>query len=70
MVVTTNRHFTANFVFVDGVGEEATHPNPANDVVYVKGKGIRKVTVINMQGQVMEDRETEGMDEIQINVQG
>ena len=72
--VTESRHFVANFSYYDGIGEKAqsieVYPNPVKDILTIKGEGIRRVTVINMVGQVMEDRETEGMDGIQIHVQG
>ena len=74
LVVTSDHYFTAHFVFVDGVGEEATpievFPNPADDVVYVKGEGIRRITMLNMLGQVVEDREVKNQEQIQINVFG
>ena len=56
-----NRHFTANFVFVDGIDESefnlSVYPNPANNVLFIEGDGIRKVTVLNALGQVVESRE-------------
>ncbi|MBQ0142061.1 MAG: T9SS type A sorting domain-containing protein, partial [Prevotellaceae bacterium] len=63
LVIATdgNRHFTANFVFVDGIDESefnlSVYPNPANDVLFIEGDGIRKVTVFNALGQVVESRE-------------
>ena len=72
--VTESHHFVANYSYYDGIGENTksieAYPNPANNILTIKGEGIRRVTVINMKGQVMEVRDTEGMEEIQIIVQG
>ena len=66
-----NRHFTANFVFVDGIDESefnlSVYPNPANDVLFVEGDGIRKVTVFNALGQVVESREYTNQDRVTLN---
>ena len=72
--VTGQRHFVANFIYHDGVEESAmpieVYPNPVNDILTIKGEGIRRVTVYNVMGQVVEDRELEGQEEIRIDVNG
>lgn len=72
-IVTEPHHLVAELSYFDGIEESdvpvQVFPNPANDVLTIKGEGIRRVTVINLKGQVMEVRNTEGMEEIQINVQ-
>lgn len=72
--VTGHRHFVANFICYDGVEESAkpiqVYPNPVNDILTIKGEGVRRVTVYNVMGQIVEDRELEGQEEIRIDVNG
>ena len=69
--VVSDLHFTAKFAFVDGIGEKASlievYPNPANDVLYIKGEGIRSVTVFNALGQVVERVECGQINNMIIN---
>lgn len=73
VVVTAPHHFTANLMYTEGVGENVIpveiFPNPANDILYIKGVGMRKVTVFNVLGQVMVDVEVEREEQIRIDVQ-
>ena len=68
------RHLTANFSYYDGVGERVMpieiYPNPANEILTIRGEGIYRVMVFNMAGQVVEDREVHGQEQIQIDVHG
>lgn len=72
-IADDNRHFTARFAIIEGVGEnEGTvevYPNPANDVLYVVGDGIKKVTVFNALGQVVEVIEVKERTNLRINLQ-
>ena len=72
-VVDDNRHFTARFAIIEGVGEDEgsveVYPNPANDVLYVVGDGIKKVTMFNALGQVAEVVEAKERTNLQINLQ-
>jgi hypothetical protein len=73
IVVTAPHHFTANLMYTEGVGENVApveiFPNPANHILYIKGVGMRKITVFNILGQVMKDVEIEGEEQIQIDIQ-
>lgn len=72
-VVDDNHHFTARFAIIEGVGENGgtveVYPNPANDVLYVVGEGINKVTVFNALGQVVEVIEAKERTNLRINLQ-
>lgn len=73
IVAGDNHHFTARFAIIEGVGENdglvEVYPNPANDVLYVVGDGIKKVTVFNALGQVVEDVEAKWRTDLRINLQ-
>ena len=68
------RHLTANFSYLDGVSESVMpieiYPNPVNEIITIQGKGIYRVIVFNMTGQVVEDRQVHGQELIQIDVHG
>jgi hypothetical protein len=68
------RHLTANFSYYDGVNECVMpieiYPNPVNDILTIKGENILRVTVFNVMGQMVEDREVKGQNQIHIDVEG
>jgi hypothetical protein len=68
------RHLTANFSYYDGVNEcdmpIEIYPNPVNDILTIKGENILRVTVFNVMGQMVEDREVKGQNQIHIDVEG
>ncbi|MCR4847727.1 MAG: C10 family peptidase [Bacteroidales bacterium] len=72
VIVTEPHHLMANLYYFDGIGENAAlvevFPNPAKDILTIKGEGIRRVTVINMMGQIVEDQLANGQELIQIDV--
>jgi hypothetical protein len=72
IVVTGPRHFIANFVYFDALEESAStieiFPNPSNDILYVQGEGLRRLTVYNVIGQVMDDLEVVGQEQLNIDV--
>ncbi len=72
-VADYNHHFTVRFAIIEGVGENdgtmEVYPNPANDVLYVLGDGIKKVTVFNALGQVTEVVEAKERINLRINLQ-
>jgi uncharacterized repeat protein (TIGR02543 family) len=71
IVAGDNHHFAARFAIIEGVGENGgtveVYPNPANDVLYVVGDGIKKVTVFNALGQLMESIDFAREDQVRIN---
>ena len=72
-IADDNRHFAARFAIIEGVGENGgtveVYPNPANDVLYVVGDGIKKVTVFNALGQMVEGLEANERTNLNINLQ-
>ena len=66
------RHLVAHFIFVEGIDENhdavELFPNPTTDKLYIKGNGIRRVTIFNTLGQLVEDREMEDQDLVMVNV--
>ena len=46
----------------------AVYPNPAENMVFVEGEGIRKVEVFNVMGQLVDVVETEGSRVLQISI--
>lgn len=72
IVVTGPRHFIANFVYFDALEESAStieiFPNPSNTILYVQGEGMRRLTVYNVIGQVMDDLEVVGQEQLHIDV--
>ena len=70
--VDCSRHLIAHFFFVDGIDEHndavAIFPNPASDILYIKGNDIKRIIIYNSLGQLMEDREVENQDMVMLNV--
>ena len=66
------RHLVAHFIFVEGINENhdtvELFPNPATDKLYIKGNDIKRVTIYNALGQLVEDREMEHQDLVVLNV--
>ena len=66
------RHLVAHFVFVEGINENLDtvelFPNPTSDKLYIKGNGIKRVTLHNTLGQLVEDFEVEHQDMVMLNV--
>ena len=66
------RHLVAHFYFADVIEESIDavelFPNPTTDMLYIKGNGIRRVTLFNTLGQLVEDREVEDQDLVMVNV--
>ena len=61
-----------NFFFVEGIDESLDavelFPNPVTDKLYIKGNGIKRVTLYNTLGQLVEDCEAENQDLAMLNV--
>ena len=61
----------ACFALVSGIGESGSNiavcPNPANNVLFIEGDGIRKVTVFNALGQVVESGEYANQERVTLN---
>lgn len=61
----------ASFVLVSGIGEGecniTVYPNPANNMLFIEGDGIRKVTVYNALGQVVESGECTNQERVTLN---
>ena len=70
--IDRSRHLIAHFYFTDNVGENhdavELFPNPTTDKLNIKGNGIRRVTLFNTLGQLVEDREMENQDLVMLNV--
>ena len=70
--VDRSRHLIANLQFIEGIDENndavEIFPNPATDNIYIKGKGIKRVVMYNMHGQLVKDREVEHQDMVLLNV--
>ena len=70
--IDRSRHLVAHFIFVEGIDENhdavELFPNPTTDKLYIKGNGIRRVTLFNTLGQLVEDREMEDQDLVMVNV--
>ena len=66
------RHLVAHFIFVEGINENhdtvELFPNPATDKLYIKGNDIKRVTIYNALGQLVEDHEMEHQDLVVLNV--
>ena len=71
-IVDCSRHLIAHFFFVDVIDEHndavAIFPNPASDILYIKGNDIKRIIIYNSLGQLMEDREVENQDMVMLNV--
>ena len=71
-VVTEPHRLEANFIYYDGIGECSlpveVYPNPANDILTIKGENIQRVMVFNVMGQMVEDREVKGQGKIHIDL--
>ena len=70
--VQNSHAFVAHLLFYDGVNESGAqvelYPNPADEWLHIEGKDIRKVTVVNLFGQVLESMETEGQETLLLNI--
>jgi hypothetical protein len=70
--IDRSRHLVANFFFVEGIDESLDavelFPNPVTDKLYIKGNGIKRVTLYNTLGQLVEDCEAENQDLAMLNV--
>ena len=70
--VNEDTHLIAQFSYVDGIAEYGNsfevYPNPGNERVCVKGDGIRKVTVLDVAGRIINAVEVKEMDQISIDV--
>ena len=66
------RHLVAHFFFVEGIDENRDEieifPNPTTHNLYIKGHGIKQLTVYNTLGQLLENREAENQDMVMLNV--
>ena len=79
-VANADRRLTARFAFADGIEENGpstgsgtdieVYPNPANDVLYIEGEGIKAVRVFNALGQVVESIEVEPQSLVVLNTSG
>jgi uncharacterized repeat protein (TIGR02543 family) len=67
-----SRHLIAHFFHVDGIDEKSEavelFPNPASDNLCIKGNDIKRITIYNSLGQLVEDREVEQQDTVMLNV--
>ena len=52
----------------DNTSEPAVYPNPAEDIVFVEGEGIRKVEVFNTLGQLVDVVESGGFGVLQLQI--
>ena len=70
--VDRSRHLVAHFIFLDGIDESHNavelFPNPATDKLYIKNHGIKRLTLFNALGQLVENREVEQQDMVMLNV--
>ena len=70
--VDRSRHLVAHFIFLDGIDESHNavelFPNPATDKLYIKNHGIKRLTLFNALGQLVESREVEHQDLVILNV--
>ena len=66
------RHLVAHFFFVEGIDENRDEieifPNPTTHNLYIKGHGMKRLTVYNTLGQWVDDREAENQDMVMMNV--
>ena len=66
------RHLVAHFFFVEGIDENRDEieifPSPTTHNLYIKGHGIKRLTVYNTLGQWVDDREAENQDMVMMNV--
>lgn len=71
-MIDQSHDLIANFIYFDNISDTSSSvkvfPNPAQDVLFIKGEGIRKVTVLNMMGQVMDAIVIDGQEQTQINI--
>ena len=71
--VEGSHSFVAHLLFYDGISENGTqvelYPNPADELLHIEGKDIRKVVIVNIFGQVMETMETEGQEALMFNIE-
>ncbi len=71
-IVDQSHEITANFIHYNSINITSSSvrvfPNPARDFLFVKGEGIRKVTVLNVVGQVMDEFEIDGQNQTQISL--
>ena len=71
-IIDQSHNLIANFIYFDNICDTSSSvkvfPNPAQDVLFIKGEGIRKVTVLNMMGQVMDAIVIDGQEQTQINL--
>ena len=72
VVVNSDRHLTALFDFFDGVEEDNGavnfYPNPASDVLHVKGNGIKFIKVFTSQGQLVESMDCVQQEHVLLNL--
>ncbi len=65
-------HLVAHFFHVDGIDEKTEtvelFPNPASDNLCIKGNDIKRISIYNSLGQLVEDREVEQQDMVMLNV--
>ena len=70
--VTGDRNLVAEFIYYEGINENVAsvelYPNPADDIINLEGEDIQRVMVYNASGQMIEDKEVEGQDVVQIDV--
>lgn len=70
--VDHTRHLIAHFLHADGIDEKCEavelFPNPASDNLSIKGNDIKRITIYNSLGQLVEDREMEQQDKVTLNV--
>lgn len=70
--VDHSRHLVAHFFHVDGIDEKTEtvelFPNPASDNLCIKGNDIKRISIYNSLGQLVEDREVEQQDMVMLNV--
>lgn len=70
--VDHSRHLVAHFFHVDGIDEKnetvELFPNPASDNLCIKGNDIKRISIYNSLGQLVEDREVEQQDMVMLNV--
>jgi hypothetical protein len=70
--VDQSRHLVAHFIFLEGIDESHNavelFPNPTTDKLYIKGHGIKRLTLFNTLGQLVEGREVEHHNLVILNV--
>ena len=71
-IATGARHLVANFIYYDSMDENVMpveiYPNPANDILTIRGEGIHSVTVFNMAGQSIDKVDADAVETLILNV--